>query len=167
MARLIIVLAIVLAALVIWYKLKHASPEQRKKIILWSTIWSVVGVLAVLAFTGKLSVITAAIGVLVAMLPRVIGYLKYLPLLSRFYQQAKTGAQSAQQKSSQQSSQQAARNGNMSQAEALAVLGLKPGASREEIMQTHKRMMQKMHPDRGGSDHLAAQINKAKDTLLG
>ena len=40
------------------------------------------------------------------------------------------------------------------------------GMSKEEIIKAHKRMMQKVHPDRGGSDFLAAQINQAKDTLL-
>jgi hypothetical protein len=56
---------------------------------------------------------------------------------------------------------------SMAEAEALAILGLEAGAEKEAIVKAHKRLIQKMHPDRGGSDFLAAQINQAKDTLLG
>ena len=55
----------------------------------------------------------------------------------------------------------------MSPEEALAVLGLKPGASAAEIKEAHHRLMLKIHPDQGGSDALAAQVNRAKDVLLG
>jgi curved DNA-binding protein CbpA len=47
------------------------------------------------------------------------------------------------------------------------VLGLSPDASREAIKAAHRRLMQRVHPDHGGSDELAAQVNKAKDLLLG
>ncbi len=57
--------------------------------------------------------------------------------------------------------------GRMSRDEAYSVLGLKPGASREEVLAAHRRLIQKAHPDQGGSDYLAAKINQARDLLLG
>ncbi len=54
----------------------------------------------------------------------------------------------------------------MTRDEALNVLGLETGAAREDVILAHKRLMQKMHPDRGGSSYLAAKINQAKDVLL-
>ncbi|MDX1492039.1 MAG: DnaJ domain-containing protein [Pseudohongiellaceae bacterium] len=54
----------------------------------------------------------------------------------------------------------------MTESLALEILGLHDGASRDEIVKAHRKLMQKMHPDRGGSDYLAQRINAARDYLL-
>lgn len=56
-------------------------------------------------------------------------------------------------------------NSGMSLSEAYEVLGLEQNASLKQVLDSHKRLIQKMHPDRGGSHFLAAQINQAKDVL--
>jgi len=58
------------------------------------------------------------------------------------------------------------RAGAMSRAEALKVLGLEERASEEEIRAAHRRLILQTHPDKGGTNYLAAKINEAKDVLL-
>lgn len=51
--------------------------------------------------------------------------------------------------------------------EALKILEVPATASDEEIRAAHKRLIQKNHPDSGGSEFLASKINEARDILLG
>ncbi|MFZ1414529.1 MAG: hypothetical protein WAS73_08140 [Defluviicoccus sp.] len=54
----------------------------------------------------------------------------------------------------------------MTRGEALRVLGLAPDATSEDIQAAHHRLIALLHPDRGGSSFLAAQVNRARDVLL-
>ncbi len=160
MTRIIILLAALALGLILWYKISNAPADKRKNLIFWSTAGVIIGTLVVLAITGRMHWLYALGGSIAAFTPRLIRALSYLPLINRFRQQY------TQQKSGQQSAGRA-NPGKMTAAQAREILGVPASATREEIIKAHKRMMQKVHPDRGGSDYLAAQINQAKDTLLG
>jgi hypothetical protein len=67
----------------------------------------------------------------------------------------------------QQQSAPSGATGSMTRSDAFAVLGLAEGASGEEIQAAYRRLIQRVHPDVGGSADLAARINRAKDILLG
>jgi len=50
--------------------------------------------------------------------------------------------------------------------EAYAILGLESNADKQAVIDAHRRLIQKLHPDRGGSSYLAIKINQAKDLLI-
>lgn len=54
----------------------------------------------------------------------------------------------------------------MTKEEARYILGVSANAAPDDIQEAYRRLMQKNHPDQGGSDYLARKINDARDTLL-
>lgn len=61
---------------------------------------------------------------------------------------------------------EAPRRPAMTESEARSILGVGPEANREEIQAAYSRLMRLAHPDKGGTDGLAAQLNAARDKLL-
>lgn len=160
MARLLVIAGIIVLTMM-WWRSVRARPEaERRKYILKSAVFALAAVMIVLAAAGRLHWVVAAAGAVAAFIPRLVGLLKYIPLIDRLVK----GYRSNPQQNGKSSGPASA---GMSREEALAVLGLKDGATRQDVTGAHRRLMQKVHPDRGGSDYMAAQLNKAKDTLLG
>ena len=54
----------------------------------------------------------------------------------------------------------------MSAVDALEILGLSVGATKEEILAAYKRLIKIVHPDLAGSDDFAKKLNAARVTLL-
>jgi DnaJ family protein C protein 19 len=125
--------------------------KPTRSTLLWALIATLI---ALLALTGRLSWLVPLIGAIAALLIRSGQALApFFPVLEKFLRKRRKP-------------EAGAGNNTLTRAEALAILGLSEGATREEIIAAHRRLMQKLHPDRGGSDYLASQLNKARDTLI-
>jgi len=153
--RLLLIISIIIGAI---YLLRWFLTTPAKTIAdrIKQSTWLLLGFgLIFLALTGRLNIIFALIGGLIPWLAR------HLPNLLRLLGLAKTIKHA-------QSSKQAPQNpvNSMTTQNAYKILGLKTNASREEIIITHKKLIQKVHPDKGGSSHLTHEINLAKETLL-
>lgn len=54
----------------------------------------------------------------------------------------------------------------MSADEARRILGVGADAGPEAVREAHRRLMMRAHPDQGGTEGLAAQLNAARERLL-
>jgi hypothetical protein len=138
--------------------LRISSPAvwaKARKPLIW------LGLLAFVGLAARMGWIIPLLGALTAMAVRLAPTLLMLApaLLRRFLPGQRTD-------SSRDAPPPSPASGRMSRAEAYEILGLAPGATREDIISAHRRLMQKVHPDRGGSDYLAGKINLARETLL-
>lgn len=50
---------------------------------------------------------------------------------------------------------------------ARALLGVPAQASRDDIVEAHRRRIAQVHPDRGGTSEAVHEANAARDLLLG
>ncbi len=122
-----------------------------------------VAALGLLAATGRLHWLAAVGAALLPFLRRGFGLVRYIPFLGRLY------AQYRQRQGGRERREQAGAahtGGAMTRQQALAVLGLKANPTRQQVIDAHRHLMSKIHPDKGGSTYLAQQLNEAKRVLL-
>lgn len=152
-----LLLLLLVIALLFGFSWVRRQPPARKRTLFIRTLLGLLIVAAILlALTGRIHWIGAVIAALLpfAKMLMTLG-LQLLP----FWRQRR-----AQQ-------QQATGEPREELAEALDTLGLtaawRAGTLTEaEVHAAHKRLMQKVHPDRGGNDWLAARVNRARETVL-
>lgn len=156
------VLLAVIAVIGVWVwmaQLRKLPRRQQHKQLLKYGGWALLGLIVYMVLIGRAHWIVAVLGAMVPLVRFLLGIgLQMFPLL-----RARRQAQSHAPPPAAQ---------GMTVAEALATLGLNDAVRGDEqldrsmVVTAHRRLMQKLHPDRGGSDYLAAKINEAKDVLL-
>lgn len=121
-----------------------------------------------LVMTGKIHILGVLLAGLIPVVRTLAPWiLRALPtLIQKYLQRAQQHTPNPQQPHSTQRATPANQMNKMSIDEAYDVLNLKPDATKDEVIQRHKELIQKNHPDKGGSDYLAAKINLAKDIII-
>ena len=159
---LLIIAAIVVA--IYWLKRWQNLPEkERAKAGKQYVLWGLAAVMLGMVLAGRAHWLMGVLAGLMAVAGRVAQVAQYVPLFKKIYDDVNAG-QGQNQSGSQ--GHNAARSA-MTRQEAADILGVHIDADADEVRLAHKKLMQKIHPDRGGSDALAKQINQAKDVLLG
>ncbi len=154
-------LGLLLGLVLLWLRSRQTRPGAGTLIVTLASLAAVVG-LGYLAATGRLHWMAPVAAASLPFLRRAGGLtLRLLPLLAR----ALSSFQGPRTRQSEAGPTGGA--APLSRADALKILGLSGNPSPDEIRAAHRRLMAHNHPDKGGSNYIAQQLNAAKQTLLG
>jgi hypothetical protein len=153
MFRLLLPVFLVLGLFFYWKKLKDLSAEERSRRL--KGIASIAAMLVAAAFAARAGSWGWAFGGLLAIVA-----LRAIPYLM---QRTQPGAGS-DGKGEQGTS--TTRGRRMTHDDALRVLDLTEPLTMQSVQTRYREVMRGVHPDRGGSTHLAAQVNEAYEVLL-
>lgn len=151
----LIVIAAIATAMVMRKRWQKLPEEEREKVSKQYILWGLIGVILALVATGKAHWLMGVLAALLALLSRLAQFVPFIPLFKKVFGETQAGQ-----------SHHAPVQHAMTRQDAADLLGIDVNSGPEEIRLAHKKLMQKIHPDRGGSDALAKQINQAKDILL-
>jgi DnaJ homolog subfamily C member 19 len=133
---------------------ERASVTTIKSLVAWIAALAGLSLALLLVLTGRIGI---AIGALTL----------FGPLIWNHWRAAQLGQRGAQGGGTRGAGPGGRRrSGAMTRDEAYEVLGLRAGATEDDIRAAHRRLMRGAHPDSGGSDWLASRINQARDVLL-
>lgn len=169
MLQSVLLILLIIAAFWGLAHIKQKPPGVRRKLFVRSAVGALVVLLIAMAVTGRMHWLFALVGALLPFVRGLFGIgLQFLPLWLRRRQ---TGNQHNSDHNAHNSTQSPPNKNALDVREAMDILGLegdihKGDISTKMINDAHRRLIQKMHPDRGGSDYLAAKINQARDLLL-
>jgi len=151
---LLLIIALVLFFIVL-KRIRRQPPEQQRTTIKIYALYGLIGGIILLALTGKIHWIGAAIAAFIPFVQRLasLGF-KLFPLYEQWRREHKQQPPATPSTSA------------MDYNEAMQVFGFETLESKSQIIKRHRELMQKNHPDRGGSDYLAARINEAKTVLI-
>lgn len=150
MYQLLIIILIVLVFFGVKSVYQQPS-EKRPGLLLRYGLYALLFITIALVITGRMHWVAAAIAAVFPIIQRL------LPLLLRIVPFIKKSEKNNHSNNSKTS---------MDIDQASKIFGFTSPYSEEDVIKRHRELIQKNHPDRGGSDFLAAQINEAKDVLL-
>lgn len=162
MLRVIILTAVGIFAYLYFSAWKKAGPQERKTLVVQTLLGALAALLLFMAVTGRIHVLFALVAAVIPFLRKLAVLARILPMFRSWLDQMNASAK----KQEPPGSAPIHSGAGLSVDEALKVLGLEKTASREEVIAAHRRLIQKFHPDRGGTNHLAHVINEAKEVVL-
>jgi hypothetical protein len=155
MAKFLLLVIVAVTFLIVWSKYQKGNQEEKKLILRQSLKYVFWGILLILVMIGRLHWLGGLIAASIPLFPVI-----YQKLLRKIR---------GNKEAHNETPNAPAPLTNIE--EAMEILGLsgdleKGEITEEMVQEAHRKLIQKLHPDRGGNDYLAAKINQARDLLL-
>ena len=152
MARLLLLALLIFGAVYLRNRFVRTPKPQRKRLLMNWLLWGLVAAVVAMALAGRLHWIG---GLLALSVP-------FIKQAALWFMQRKLN----QHGQASASTAETATDTAMDIHQARQLLNLEAPYQKEDVIAAHRKLMQKNHPDQGGSDYLAAMLNQAKDLLL-